>query len=75
MNSYRMWLEESYLDGERIERDSSDATWDVVAVAWGWDAIPCREYFTGGHLRKNFPKFDQAEAYAIEHSKTESEVA
>lgn len=63
-------LEESYRNGKRVDRGSPEAEWDVVCVSWGWDAVQRpRANKHPRRIRKNFPKFDQAEAYAIEQSK------
>ena len=62
-----MILEESYKDGKRVAKGDPEATWEVRCVSWGWDG---RERKPGPFSdRRNFPKFDQAEAYAIEQSK------
>ena len=65
-------IENSYKDGKRIATGDPEATWEVRCVSWGWTA---RSRSTSAFSdRRNFPKFDQAEAYAIEKSKNESEV-
>ena len=61
-----MKIENSYKDGKRIETGSSDAEWEVWLMSWGWDAIQRTGPEPRG--RKNFPKFDQAEAHAMEQS-------
>ena len=68
-------IEESYRDGKRVENGDPEATWDVRCVSWGWNAIQLPEHYQAQENDRNFPKFDQAEAYAIGQSKTESEVA
>lgn len=64
-------IEESYKDGKRIATGDPEATWEVRCVSWGWNAVQ-RTGPTELRDRANFPKFDQAEAYAIDQSKEDN---
>ena len=62
-------IEESYKDGQRVAKGDPEATWEVRCVSWGWNAIQLPEHCQAQENDRNFPKFDQAEAYAVEKSK------